>query len=359
VLAVLLSFAAGIRASLAATGAKENLIVIKPGATAESTSIILPAEISPLSQTPHMAVSDSGESLLSIELCVQTSIPRADAAGNLANVAVRGVDDVAFEVHNEVRLISGRRFQQGLLEVIVGKAAHERYRDLKIGDKLPLGVLGNRLFEIVGVFEAGGGALESEIWAPRTVLSDTHNRRFCSSAAIKLVDISRVEEATRYIEGPTVELDAKTETDYYDELSKTTFEIVVLTVILVSIMMVGAMFAVANTMYSAVDGRRREIAMLRTIGFSRASILLAFLIESILICAIACGVGLAGSLLVSGSKNDFFSDATFTVLAYELKLTPRILAAALGISILVGVGGALAPAIKASRTRIIEALRKA
>jgi ABC-type lipoprotein release transport system permease subunit len=212
---------------------------------------------------------------------------------------------------------------------------------------------------VVGVFEAGGGALESEIWAPRTVLRDAHNRNFSSSVVLKLKDPKLAGEAIRYVEGPTVQLIAKSEIDYYKELSKTTLEIVVLTMILVAIMMVGAMFAVANTMYSAVDGRRREIAMLRTIGFSRGAILLAFLVESVLICGIACGVGLAASLLIHGSKSDYFSDSTFTVLAYELEVTPRVLLVALCISILVGVGGALAPAIKASRTRIIEALRKA
>jgi ABC-type antimicrobial peptide transport system permease subunit len=83
------------------------------------------------------------------------------------------------------------------------------------------------------------------------------------------------------------------------------------------------------------------------------------MIESILICTSACVAGLGASLLINGSRQDFLSDTTWTVLAYELRITPGILAAALGLATLVGVGGALAPALKASRTRVIEALRKA
>lgn len=358
VLAVLLSFAVGIRESLSNTGSRTNVIIIKPGATSESTSILLPDEVARVPQAPNIALGADGAPLVSRELCVQTSIPRK-GGGGVANVAVRGVDDAAFEVHRDVRLVEGRMFQQGALEILVGSAARDRYENLEPGDELVLGRLGNRSFKVVGVFAAGGGALESEIWAPRTILADAFNRRFDSSVVVPITAPDRVAQTISYLEGPTVQLSAKSETDYYDELSKTTREIVVLTTILIAIMMVGAIFAVANTMYAAVDGRRREIAMLRAIGFSRRSILLSFVIESVLICFIACAAGLAGSMAVNGARRDFLSETTWTVLAYELKITPTILAAALITSVLVGVSGALAPALKASRMKIIEALRKA
>lgn len=358
VLAVLLSFAVGIQASLASTGSPRNIIVLKPGATAESTSILLPDEAARVQQAPNVAQGPSGEPLVSRELCVQTSIPRRQSK-DLANVAVRGVDNVAFDIHTEVRLLEGRRFEQGSLEIMVGSAARDRYENLSLGEKIVLGRMGNREFTVVGVFEAGAGALESEIWVPRTMLADAYDRRFSSSIVLRLDDPANAEETIQYLEGSAVRLAAKSEPTYYEDLSKTTAEIVVLTTILIGIMMVGAIFAVANTMYAAVDGRRREIAMLRAIGFSRASILASFIVEAVLICFLACAAGLGVSLLVAGSRHDYLSDMTFTVLAYELRITPKILAAALLASVAVGVGGALAPAVKASRTRIIEALRKA
>jgi putative ABC transport system permease protein len=358
VLSVLLSFAAGIHASLAATGSSANLLALKAGATSESTSILFPEDVGKLVQTPGLATDESGRQLLSPELCLQSSIPRA-VNGTPANVAVRGVDEVAFAVHRELRIIEGRTFAPGALEVIVGRAARDRYANLHLGGEVALGRLSNRLFQVVGVFQADGGALESEIWAPRGALADSFNRRFVSSVILRLDDPSAANAAREYIVGPTVQLEAKTETAYYEELSKKTREIVVLTTVLIGIMAIGAAFAVANTMYTTVDARRREIAMLRTLGFQPSAIVTAVLVEALMVCTTACAAGLALSLLVNGSRQDFLSDATWTVLAYELRITPTILLSSLAVSTLVGVAGALAPAARASRTHIIEALRKA
>ena len=87
--------------------------------------------------------------------------------------------------------------------------------------------------------------------------------------------------------------------------------------------------------------------------------MLSFVIESLMITTAACAAGLGASFFINGSRKDFLSDTTWTVLAYELRITPGILVAAFGLATLVGVGGALAPALKASHMRVIEALRKA
>jgi len=247
------------------------------------------------------------------------------------------------------------------MEILVGKAASQRYAGLGLEAGVELGRIANRTYKVVGIFEAAGGALESEIWAPRTSISDSYIRRFASSVIARLTDPSQTEPALKYLNGPAVRLKAKTEPEYYRDLSTKTREIVALTTILIILMGLGAVFAVANTMYAAVDGRKREIAMLRTIGFARRSIIAAFIIESLLICLSACVIGLAASLLVNRlmSKQDFLSDTTWTVLAYELRITPAIVATALMTATLVGLVGGLAPALRASRMRIIEALRKA
>ena len=356
VLAVLLSFAAGIRASLVATGSPYNLVVLKPGATAESTSILRFEEVNRVTSTPGIATlaADLGEAragspLLSSELNVQTNLPRRTRdEGQTANVAVRGVDDVAFAVHPEVQLVAGRRFQQGTPEIIVGRAAQQRFGGLELGAEVELGRFGNRRFKVVGVFAAGGGAFESELWAPRTILSDVYFRAITSSVCLRMQSPDAIPAAVAYIDGPAVQLEARPRLAYSEGLAKTTRDIVVLTSILVGIMAIGAMFAVANTMYSAVDNRRREIAMLRTIGFGRGAILLSIAIESLLVCTLACIAGLAGSLALSGTRQDFISDATFTVFAYELKVTPPIIVAALLTSLVVGLVGALAPAVRAA-----------
>ncbi len=360
VLAVLLSFAAGISASLNASGSPDNVMVLRRGATAESTSILLPADVNTILAAPNIA-SWKNEKMLSRELSLQVSIPRVGPVGNMANVAVRAVDDVAFEVHPTVKMIRGRRFEQGKWEVIVGKAAAERFQHTQIGDHIVLGRSGNRSFEVVGIFESGGSVFESEIWGPRSAITTAYEfeSNYVSSAVLRLADNKGPAETLQYINGGAVKQQARTEIDYYRELSQKTAEIVVLTSILIAIMAIGAVFAVANTMYATVDSRRREIAMLRTIGFSRVSIIISFIIESLMVCLAAALAGIGISFIVNGTKQDFFSDTTYTVLAYDLKISPGIVASSLILAVLVGIFGALAPALRASRVRVIEALRKA
>ncbi|MBX3396949.1 MAG: ABC transporter permease [Phycisphaerae bacterium] len=358
VLAILLSFAEGIKASLRASGSSRNILVLKTGATAESTSMISPDESSRLLQVPGIARDQSGAPLISRELCVQTSIPRRNS-GNMANVAVRGVEPIAKQVHEEIRLTRGRWFNESSPEIIVGKAAADRYANLEIGGTIELGRTSSTNYTIVGIFEAAGGALESEIWASRTMLANAYGRSFVSSVLLHMQDGADIQAAIDYIRGPAVRLTSKTETDYYGDLSSKSLEIVTLTTILITLMAAGAVFAVANTMYAAVDGRRREIAMLRTIGFTKAAILTSFVIESLMICLVACTFGLLAASFISGSRQDFLSDTTWTVLAYELRITPTIVVSALSVSMLVGIIGAIAPAAKASRISILEALRKA
>jgi putative ABC transport system permease protein len=364
VLTTLLSFAAGIRASLVASGSARNVIVLKPGATSESTSILRPDEYAQLVQTPGLArvptdseYAPAGTPLMSPEVCVQTTLPRR-GNGALGNVAIRGVDEVAFVVHPEVRLEAGRRCAQGALEAIAGTAAADSFAGLRIGDEIVLGRHGQRTFRIVGKFAAAGSAFESEVWTPRSVLADAYWRRFASSVCLRLTDPAAATEAIAFADGPSVKLEGRRETQYYDELASKTRELVFLATVLVSIMGVGAIFAVANTMYAAVDGRRREIAMLRTIGFGRGAIVLALMIESLLICTLACAAGLAASAAFNGTRQDFLSDATWTVLSYQPRLTVRIVVVALGVAIVVGAGGAVAPALRAARINILQAVRK-
>lgn len=359
VLAVLLSFTEGIKASLRAAGSSRNIIVLTVGATAESTSIISPDDAGKLVQTPGIALDSSGSPMISRELCVQTSIRRRGPEGKPANVAIRGVDPVAWQVHTETKIIEGRPFSDGAAEIIVGKAASQRYENLQVGKKIELGRTSTTMCEVVGIFEADGSAFESEVWTSRGVLSNLYGRTFVSSAVLRLADNASPDAAIAYIRGPAVNMAAKLETAYYEELSSKSTQIVALTSILIAIMAAGAVFAVANTMYAAVDGRRREIAMLRTIGFTRAAILTSFVFESLMICLAACALGLLGASFASGKREDFLSDTTWTVMAYELKLTPAIIAVAVIVSTLVGIVGALAPAAKASRISILEALRKA
>jgi ABC-type antimicrobial peptide transport system permease subunit len=122
-------------------------------------------------------------------------------------------------------------------------------------------------------------------------------------------------------------------------------------------MAVGSCFAAMNTMYAAVAYRAREIATLRTIGFSRASILTSFVIEAVLLSLIGAVIGIALMLPFNGLTTGTSNQVTFSEIVFSLHITPAVIATAMTFAVFMGLIGGLAPAWHASRQDILSALR--
>ncbi|MCK6456163.1 MAG: ABC transporter permease [Phycisphaerae bacterium] len=360
VFAWMLGFSAALDDSLSVASDDRKLIVLKPGATAESNSAIPIEDYNRLNQLTELARTDAG-SLQSPEMLVQISLPRLrDGGRTAANVAVRGVTETAFRVHTTVKIVAGRTFNPAAREVIVGRAAAAQFAGLQIGSTLNLGYSGDRGYQIVGHFSADGGPLESEIWGYLPSLLNAYNRTMYSSANLRLRDGADPKAVIGEIEGPAIQLSAQTEPAYWQEQSRNIRTYLGIANFLVAIMCIAAVFSIANTMFASVAGRTREIAMLRTIGFSGGQILTGFVIESVLLSLIGGLIGCAGTLAylqLAGSTKDMFGSTTFTTLAFDIRLSPLIVAKALGLVTLVGIIGAAVPARRAARVQVVNALR--
>lgn len=365
VFAYMLGFAASLRASLSMASDERKIIVIKRGATAESNSAIPIDDYVRLSQVNAETATDpkSGEALQSPEMLVQVSLPRLrDNGKTFANVAVRGITDKAMSVHKTVRIVEGRMFETGGREVVVGKAAANQFQGVQIGDTINLGYGGDRGYKVVGLFSADGGPLESEIWGYLPSLSNAYNRNMYSAASLRLKEGVAPADVIEKIQGPAIQLAAQTEKDYWNQQSKLIRVYLGIAYTLVSVMCIAAVCSIANTMYAAVAGRTREIAMLRTIGFSGRQVLTGFILESVLLSLIG---GLLGCLACQawlslvGNTKDMFGANTFTTLAFQIRLTPVTVIVALAAVMIVGVIGAFFPALRASRVQVISALREA
>ena len=350
-----------LQRSLSFANDRGKIIVLKQGATSETNSAIGQEEYNKLTQLTDLAQDAKGETLKSPEMMVQVSLPRLrDGGTTSANVSVRGVTDTAFEVHRNVTLL-GKRFGQGQLEVIVGVQAAKQFAGRNIGDIVNLGYGANRAYKVVGSFSANGAPVESEIWGPATVLLNAYNRSMYSSIALRLRDGASPEAVIKQIEGPAIEMTGKTEAAYWTEQTKNIRTYMIIVLALVSIMAVAAIFAIANTMFSAVAGRTREIAMLRTIGFPGWQIMLSFVLESVFLSLIGGVLGClacAAYLSLAGNTKDMFGANTFTTMGFEIHMNPLIVAVSLLLVAIVGVGGAGFPAWRASRLQVITALRE-
>jgi len=360
----LLGFAAALRTTLAMASDDHKLIVIQRGALSESNSAIAPDDFNKLSQLTDVAPDPGGQgTLISPEMVVQVSLPRLnDPKRSLANVCVRGVSpEKALPVHPTVHLVEGRAFSTGAPEVIVGAGASKQFGGLNLGDNVKLGFAGNREYKVVGRFSAGGGPMDSEIWGYLPSLQSAYGRNVYSSAAIRVNPDANPAGTLEQIRGPAIQLSGQTETEYWQAQAANVRAYQFMCYTLVAMMGIAAIFAIANTMFSMVAGRTREIAMLKTIGYGRGPILLGFVIESVLLSLLGGILGCLGCLAYLrsyGNTKDMFGANTFTSLAFEINLSPALIAIALVAVALVGTIGALFPAWRAARTQAIGALRQ-
>jgi ABC-type lipoprotein release transport system permease subunit len=362
VFAWMLGFAASLDRSLSQARDETKLLVLKRGATAETNSALPVDEYNNLNQLDDIARDPTtNEPLLSPEMMVQISRPRVrDGGKTWGNIALRGVTEAAFKVHRTVQP-TGRVFSAGAQEVIVGVAAAQQFSGLNIGDTLELGYGNNRHYTVVGYFTADKGPAESEVWGYLPSLMNAYNRTMYSSASLRLKGGADPKKVIELIEGPKIQLSAQTEAQYWQTQSASINTYLRITKVLVAVMCLAAIFSIANTMFSMVAGRTREIAMLRTIGFSRGQILSGFVLESVFLSILGGLLGCVGCiawLYVMGNTKDMFGSSTFTTLAFEIHLTPTNLTCALGSVIVVGVIGAWIPAMRASRVAVVTALRE-
>ncbi|MEK6799183.1 MAG: FtsX-like permease family protein [Planctomycetota bacterium] len=358
----MIGFAGALRRSMSVADDAGKILVLKRGATSESNSAIPVDEFNRLTQLTDVARDESsGEALVSPEMMVQVSLPRLRDRGiTWGNVAVRGVTEKAFRVHRNVRPL-GAVFKPGSREVIVGRAATKQFGGLQIGDRIQLGYGSDREYTVVGHFFADGGPAESEIWAYLPSLMDAYSRTLYSSGALRLRDGADADAVIGHIEGPSIQLQARTERAYWSEQSRTIEIYLMLSYVLVAVMSLAAVFSIANTMFAAIAGRTREIAMLRTIGYSGSQIMIGFIIESIFLALLGGVVGCLGCLAwleLIGNTKDMFGATTFTTLAFEINLHVATVLCALATVAIVGVAGALIPAYRAAKIEVISALRE-
>jgi ABC-type lipoprotein release transport system permease subunit len=350
-----------LRRTLVSTGDPQNLIVMRKGSTNDGSSQLALQALQDIRFFEGIERDAAGNPLLSPELVVQPFFWRTDGARE--NVLVRGVEpEAALQVHGDVEIVEGRVFRPSSGEALVGSGVAGRYRGARLGEELEFG---RGRWKVVGLFESGGSSFESEVWVDARELANDAKRTLpYSSFRLRVADGADRDALMRRIDAdPRHALEAMPEIDYYAEQAESANTLYVLVIGLAVLAGVGAVFGATNTLYAAVQARTAEIGTLRAIGFSRASILVSFLAESLVTAALGFAVGgalawLLGAAVSSALGGIGFGAATFTTNVIQLRVGPSDLAAALGLAVVIGLVGGLAPARRAARLRPIEALRK-
>ncbi len=356
---LLAALVGGLQQMLVSAGEPDNLVVLRKGATNDGTSQVPRDAALAVRSMPGVALGSDGQPLSSPEIVNQPFMRTRD--GGRENVLVRGVEPVAFLVHRGVRLVEGRVFRPKLGEVVLGVGTARRY-DKRVGSVIELG---RRRWTVVGIFDAGGTAFDSEIWADVTDVQDDTRREGYSGIRLTVAPGTDMRALIRRIESDgRFTLEAKPETAYYAEQAETARSLYVLVLTLATIMATGATFGAVNTMYTAVANRTPEIGTLRALGFGRGSILASFLAESMLLALGGLLAGVALALLAMLAVNTLLAGVAFSMMTFTVAtvlLRPTMAGVLLGLAFAAAIGflGGLGPAWRAAHLRVIDALRHA
>ena len=356
VFAAVLMMAYGIQKTLIATGLPDNVLITRKAANGEISSLVDGETQDVIRTLPHIAVDKEGRQIISKEPVVIINLKKI--SGGVSNVTVRGVSETILELRPQVKIIEGRMFSFGLRELIVGSAVTGRFIGAKLGDEVKFA--GDN-WKIVGVFDSDGSGFDSEMWGDSRALLNAFNRgNTVSSVTLKLDDVNNFKDFKKNFDFDKrlQQFEAKIEQQYFEEQSELMANFIrILGIFITVIFSFGAIIGAAITMYAAVANRTVEVGVLRALGYKRRSILIVFLIESLVI---AVSGGIIGIFLASFLQ--FFNISTlnfqsFSELAFSFSLSPSIIVTSLIFAIIMGIVGGFLPSVRAARMNIVNALR--
>jgi putative ABC transport system permease protein len=343
----------GLSTAFISSGRADQAIVIRPNSRVEMSSTLERDKVRILKSSPLLASDEIGP-LASAECVVVRSVDRADGDGT-SNVSVRGLEPAGIRMRDQARLVQGRWFKPGLNEMVVPRKMQQRFAGFGLGQ---IQSFAGRQWEVVGVFDAGGSAFDSEVWVDVNALMQAYRRLMYSSVLVRLPSPARVPGfALMTDEDKRLKLETKPETEYYAEQTESGQPIRVLGNLITLILTIGAVFAAMNTMYSSVASRTQEIGTLRALGFRRREILTSFQWEALMLCTLGGAAGVLLSLAFNGIQTGATNFATFSDVGFAFLITPQLMAQGMAFSLVMGLLGGFLPAYRASRIPVTEAMK--
>jgi putative ABC transport system permease protein len=351
VLLSILSYATGLAGTFASAGDPRRAIVITSGSRDESGQQITREEALAILNAPGIQRDEDGEPIASTENVNNVPVTRVDNQIPVRMV-LRGVGPKAFALRPEFKLVDGRMFQPGTRELLVGTAAQTQFQNLALGDRVSMP---DGEWEIVGAFETGGDLIEGQLLGDIDTVIASRNSAGYGSLSVRLESPESFDMFAEALgSNPALNVEVHRQPEFYARNGGQFAALFsTLAYFLGTIIAVGALFGTVNIMHSSVALCTREIAILRALGFGAAPVAISVLIEAMLLAIVGAliGAGVAW-VLFDGNRNSFGGFVVF-----DLAVTPAILSVGLSWALVIALLGAIVPAIRAARLRVVNALR--
>jgi len=352
-----LSIAHGIVRMMARSATPENAIVLRSGSSSEMMSGLGGDQAKIIAEAPGV-IRDADGPVASSELFVIINLPKR-STGTDANVPLRGVVPASLKIRDRFEIVEGRLFGRGLNELIVGVGALREFAGLAIGQSIEVG---GEDWPIVGVFAAGGGISESEIWADAPVIQGAYRRgNSYQSVYAKLESTSAFGEFKDALTAdPRISVKVQPESEFHLSQSQVMVTMIQTLGVLITVLMgLGAVFGAVNTMYNAVSSRTREIATLRALGFKSSPVVISVLLESLLLAFVGGSIGgILAFLAFDGFRAATLNFQTFSQITFAFEVSPALMVQGVFFALVMGFVGGLFPAIRAARMPVATALRE-
>jgi putative ABC transport system permease protein len=388
-LTVMLAFVNGMYKLTQGSGQPGNVIVLSEGSTDETFSNLGITDVGDVELQPGVLRDENGRPLCSRETYIVVNQPvRVRQPGRPRGrfTQVRGVQDAALSglVHG-LNLHEGGQWisQAGVrsigagreaIEAVVGEGiAGELGRDrppeeqaqaksrerIEVGETFPLG---GRTWVVVGILRSSGSTFDSEVWAKQDLAGSMFGKSSPSSLVLRAAGPAEARQLKNFLNNDyeKASLQAYLETEYFASLGEVNRQFLFAIIVVTAIMAFGGVFGVMNTMFAAVAQRRKDIGVLRILGFSRPAVLASFLLEALVLALAGGALGCLLGSFVHGTKAASVvgsgpGGGKFVVL--EMVVSGDIIAVGLALSVAMGLLGGVLPSIGAMLVRPLESLR--
>lgn len=279
--------------------------------------------------------------------------------GESASVKLTGVDplvwsDVTLEEAKSGRLLSASDSNV----VVIGSRLAEEYFDSPITINKMITIETNS-FRVVGIVD-GGSSIYMPLQSAYQILDDKENGVYDSIVVKvdedKIVDdiIETMENKlmiSRHVTEKTRDFSISDPSDMQEQILEMTGTMTMFLGSIAAISLVVGSVGIANTMFTSVLEKTKDIGIMKAIGAKNHDILIMFLFSSGIIGLIGGLIGVAVGVWASTIIGPILGSDI------EAVVKPEVVFGALGISFAVGLLAGFAPAWQGSKLRPVDALR--
>jgi putative ABC transport system permease protein len=250
-----------------------------------------------------------------------------------------------------LHLIAGRAFRAGMHELDVGKAAHDMFQGLDVGDQVDIH---GSPWTVVGIYADEGGIDENSLAGDVETIKAAFSSTTYQSIGVQLASPADYPRFRDWVmSNPRFNAQVKRLGQYYADQTqqlRTLFDFV--GIFVGGVMAVGAVCAALTTLYAAIEARSREIATLRAIGFGSGAVVASVMLESLALAVPGAALGLGIAVLAfNGHGIDTAG------VAFQAKVTPELAGLGVAVALAIGLLGGLGPAVRVARLEVADALR--